>query len=261
MFSRVHRIPLNKIVFMVASVMLGFAPKAFASASIPDQCLYALNRTAPGALTISGSVDLNLSACGIVVDSSSNSAFVVSGSGTVIAKYIDVVGGYAGSEQVRFSAAPQTGAPYRSNPLRFLTPPTSNKCDYTNVSVSSGSSRLSPGTYCNGISISGTADVTIAPGTYILMGGGLRVSGSSQLTGQGAMKNARRKKDSGLAANIINGSRNSKLEGVLYFPRTALTWSGSSAGLKVLISRLWRTRSRLPDLPQSATTMVRCSAG
>ena len=75
------------------------------------------------------------------MDSSSDSAFVVSGSGNVIAKYIDVVGGYAGSEQVRFSAAPQTNAPYRSDALRFLTPP--NVSPYV---TSAGGSEFDDGT-------------------------------------------------------------------------------------------------------------------
>ncbi len=182
------------------------------------------------------------------------------------AKYIDIVGGYTGAGQVAFSTAPQTGSAYSPDPLSFLSaPPASKKCDFTNLNISSGSSRLTPGTYCNGISISGNADVTLAPGTYILMGGGLHASGSSRLKGQGtivltqglgysygpvlvsdsAVLNLQALKSgdypgilfyqdgrlgAGLPASVISGSRNSKLEGVLYFPTTGLTWSGSVAG-------------------------------
>ena len=107
--------------------------------------------------------------------------------------------------------------------------------------------------------------MTLAPGTYILMGGGLRVSGSSQLKGQGtivltqglgysygpltvsdnALLNLQalkggdypgilffqdRNLGTGVAPSVINGSKNSKLEGILYFPTSNLTWSGSAAG-------------------------------
>ena len=44
---------------------------------------------------------------------------------------------------------------------------------------------LSKGVYCGGIAISGTAVVTLSAGTYILMGGGLTVSGSGTLSGTG----------------------------------------------------------------------------
>src|ERR1039458_8396932 len=44
---------------------------------------------------------------------------------------------------------------------------------------------LNPGTYCNGITISGATTVTFNPGTYILMGGGLNVAGASILKGSG----------------------------------------------------------------------------
>src|ERR1039458_4662895 len=44
---------------------------------------------------------------------------------------------------------------------------------------------LSPGTYCNGITISGATTVTVNPGTCILMGGGLNVTEASILKGTG----------------------------------------------------------------------------
>lgn len=255
---------LIKITFMAATAAF-LASQALASGSLPDQCIYALNRSAPGSLTLSGPVNLNLSGCGIVVDSSSDSALAASGSASVNAKYIDIVGAYTGAGQVAFSTAPQTGSAYSPDPLSFLSPPTSKKCDFTNLNISSGSSRLTPGTYCNGISISGNADITLAPGTYILMGGGLHASGTSRLTGQGtivltqglgysygpvlvsgsAVVNLQALKSgdypgilfyqdgrlgAGLPASAISGSRNSKLEGVLYFPTTGLTWSGSATG-------------------------------
>ncbi|HEX4808216.1 MAG TPA: S53 family peptidase [Bryobacteraceae bacterium] len=263
-----RRSSLKKQIFgkiiLIFAAFVAISASALASSSLPDQCIYALNRTAAGALSLQGSVDLNLS-CGIVVDSKDPAAFLASGVGNVTARYIDVVGGYSGSGQISFSAAPQTGAPYRSDPLASLAAPSSSKCDYTNVNVSSGSTKLTPGTYCGGIAVSGNAQVTLSPGTYILMGGGLRASESSKLSGQAnivltqglgysygplvvsdsALLNLQAPQTTdypgilfwqdarlgtGLKPSVINGSTSSKLEGILYFPTSALTWSGSVAG-------------------------------
>ena len=120
-----------------------------------------------------------------MVDSSSSTALRFSGSGSFTAKYFDVVGGYSTSGAVKFSPTPTTGSAYQGDPLTFLSPPTSSTCNYTNFKVTTGSSTLNPGTYCNGITISGATNVTFNPGTYILMGGGLNVSGASILKGSG----------------------------------------------------------------------------
>lgn len=175
------------ITFAILIAVLFHAPAALASTPAPayDQCVYALNQTAANALSISGAVIINASNCGVVVDSSSNSALRFSGSGSFTAKYFDVVGGVSTSGAVTLSPAPTTHSAYQPDPLTFLVPPSSTACNYTNFKVTTGSSTLNPGTYCNGITISGATNVTFNPGTYILMGGGLTVSGAAILNGTG----------------------------------------------------------------------------
>src|SRR5262249_19262051 len=138
-------------------------------------------------------------------------------------------------------------------------------CSYTNFSVTSGSATLSPGTYCNGITISGGANVTFTAGTYIMMGGGLKASSSATLNGTGVTFFL----SPGLGYNYcplsITGSSSIRLkapttdpyygilfyqdpsigagkpgstitgnadmtEGVFYFPTTSLSYSGNSEG-------------------------------
>ena len=50
----------------------------------------------------------------------------------------------------------------------------------------SGSHTLNPGLYSE-ILLSGTAQVTLTPGTYVIAGGGLSVSGPAKLSGSGVM--------------------------------------------------------------------------
>jgi hypothetical protein len=200
------------------------------------------------------------------VDSGATAALNLSGSANVAAKRIDVVGGFSKSGSAVLAPTPVTGAPFISDPMAYLVPPPVGACDHTNYSVSNGSVTLNPGTYCNGITVSGQTTVTFNPGTYNLLGGGLKVSGSSTLTGtgvtffltqnstyayaplavsgftrlnlkaptSGAMEGVLFYQDprigSGKPASSLTGNSASTLEGVLYFPTTALTWEGSAAG-------------------------------
>jgi RHS repeat-associated protein len=239
-----------------------------------DQCIISLDPSASGALSMSGSVNVNAANCGVVVDSSSSTALTISGSAKLTGKYIDVVGGFSRSGSSTLTPSPQTHSSSLPDPLTFLVPPTPGPCDHTNFTISgSGSSTLNPGVYCNGIAISGSSNVTFNAGTYILLGGGLRASGSSTLTGTGVTffltQNSSYSYGSlsasgstkmtlsaptaisspyygilfyqdpaigtGKAASSINGSTNSKVEGVFYFPTTALSYSGSSQAGNYLI--------------------------
>ncbi len=75
------------------------------------------------------------------------------------------------------------------DPLAGVVAPTVGACDFTasrdDRSDSKSPSTLNPGTYCGGISITGHRSVTFSPGTYILLGGGLRIDGGAQVTGAG----------------------------------------------------------------------------
>jgi len=252
------------------SIWLGFA-LLFSIANVPamaqnNQCVWALSPSASNALSLSGAVVISAPSCGVVVDSTSSSAMSFSGAGSFTASYFDIAGGYTKSGAVTFSPTPVTGVTPPSAPLSFLVPPTSNSCTYTSFKVSTGSTTLNPGTYCNGITISGATNVTFNPGTYILMGGGLNASGATILNGTGvtffltqglgysyaplsitgasvmtlkaptcgSLEGILFYQDPGIgtgkAASSITGSSASTLEGAMYFPTTSLAYSGSDAG-------------------------------
>jgi uncharacterized membrane protein len=239
-----------------------FAP----SISAGDACVYALNESAANAFQLTGSLTVKL-ACGVVSDSGSSSALSFTGSGSLSATDISVVGEVSLSPQASVSPAPMTFAPFHSDPLAFLAPVNSNLCDQTNFTVKGQTSvTLNPGTYCNGISIGGRSTVTFNPGTYILMGGGLSIGGSSSVSGSGVtffltqglgyqygplsvpgsatmklsapsdgpMEGILFFQDARIGfaqpASTIRGAVTSTLEGVLYFPTTAVQYSGSVAG-------------------------------
>jgi len=123
---------------------------------------------------------------------------------------------------------------------------------------------LRPGLYYGGISITGNAHVNFQPGTYILAGGGLAVTGNSVITGTGVTfynttglggyqpinvtGNAQlnlsaptsgalegilffqdRSIAGGSAASTIVGNSSSSFDGALYFPTTGLQYVGNSS--------------------------------
>jgi hypothetical protein len=104
-------------------------------------------------------------------------------------------------------------------------------CDVTNLPTINGDASLQPKTYCGGITIHGTGTVTFAPGTYILLGGGLTVTGSPTLSGNGVT--FYNTADAGHPYGAINltGSSSSvltapltgPLQGILFFQDRAIS--------------------------------------
>jgi hypothetical protein len=229
-------------------------------------CVYALNPTLSGTMTVTGTSTLN-SACGIYDNSNSSSALIVSGGGILQAPLVGVVGGT--TVNGGGSTPPSTGIAAFGDPLAWVSQPTVPPC--TNYKMQSFSGIVYPGNYCGGIKINGGVSVTFMPGTYIMNGGGLviltnaTVTGSSVtffLTGQntsngspnayggvqvagGANVNLSAPCSSSSGGiegmlffqdramtngtgSVINGGSTSSFSGALYFPTTSLSYSGSS---------------------------------
>ena len=147
---------------------------------------YVLNPTASGAVTAAGNATVQLPG-GLYVASNSPSAVTVTGNAKVeVGKPLQVVGGVSRSGN---AAATKTGVPAAtSDPLAGLpTPSLSGLTNFGAVNVSGNTTRtLTPGIYTS-IQVTGNAKVTLAPGRYIILGGGLTVSGNASLTGTGVL--------------------------------------------------------------------------
>ena len=168
--------------------LLGFTTGTVSARSVArvgsgTGCIYALAPSASDAVNISGGASLTTS-CGVYIDSSSPSALNLTGGACLTATYIKIVGNYNDSNGCTMSPAPTTSQPVASNPLSYLTAPTySSTCTATNYTLTSGNTAtISPGTYCNGINVSGGGKLYLNPGLYVLLGGGLTVSGGGTIT-------------------------------------------------------------------------------
>ena len=155
-----------------------------AAASNPP-CLLASDPSMKDAFKVNNGT-VRTTGCNIHVNSSDDSALHVHKNGILDADPIDIVGDYVNKGTI--TSSPATGASSITDPLAGLATPGVSGCDYTNVSYSSGTPTLQPGVYCGGISLSGTAQVDMEPGTYIITGAAsdtFSVTGQASVTGSG----------------------------------------------------------------------------
>ena len=290
----------NTPFFMQVLGVTAAAASARAVGGLADSsaCIYVLDPSASHAFEVSGGSSINAN-CGVVDDSSSSHAFDVSGgSSSITVASASVVGGVEQCTSCTITESPNqvvTGATYEDDPLSNIAAPTVGSCTYTGVvghtsgvSLSGGSVSvlpstataitgtgtqadpyvLSPGTYCNGITLSAVY-ATFNSGTYILNGGGLTSSSSNghisgtavtfYNTGTGGFGSYAYKPiviSGGGTANFsaptsgslsgilffqdrtlpnqssqetVSGGSSTTFEGAIYMPKSQLVFSGGSA--------------------------------
>lgn len=187
-------------VFGVKTMNVSARAVAWTGAS--GGCIYALNPSVSSAIYFSGSSIFKVN-CGIIDDSSNAYAFTCSGSSSVTATQIGVVGGASTGGSCSISPTPTTGITYVSDPLGYLSPPSAScptapptypsGCSYSakkglTCNSSAPGDHIRPGTYCGGISLNAGVTETFDPGIFVLPGGpGLDINGSATITGTNVM--------------------------------------------------------------------------
>ena len=246
---------------------MGVSTRSVASSVNGPACLYALDPTASGAVTVGGSSTSTL-ACGAIVDSNASNALNSNGGGSLTASNIGVNGGVSGSG---FTPTPVTGVAPAPDPLSYLQAPTFNPgaCDVTGTdhvgAGGTGITYLNPGVYCGGIQVSGNNPVVFNPGVYFLEGGLKVTATKANISGNGVMfYNTQSSKypygeislsgsntakfsaatsgtyegilffqdrsiPIGSKGSTITGASGSFFDGAIYFSTTDVTYSGSSS--------------------------------
>ncbi len=160
------------------------ASRAVATAGIGEGCLFALNPSESGAITVAGTAAVELG-CGVVADSNASSAISVSGGGCLTATTIAAAGGVTG-DCISTDPVVQVA---QGDPLGAIPEPSYSGCDVVKSTQipASKDATLSPGVYCNDINITTSGTVTFQPGIYILDGAGLHIGAQSTVVGDGVM--------------------------------------------------------------------------
>lgn len=205
---------------------------------VPPQCIYVLDPSDADTLDASGATIVSTT-CSVQVNSSATYAAQVHGSSSITASAINVVGTTEATGTSTFSPTPTTGAPVITDPfINLPTPSYSTTCSQTNYTLgNANSATLTQGTYCGGITITGSATAAFSGGTYILLGGGLTISRGATVTGSGVMFYLTGNTTYPYAGISISGGTSTTLsaqtsgayEGVLFYSDRSITSPAASS--------------------------------
>ena len=252
---------LSQVVF---TEQTDVSARAVAEADVIDSCVWSLNPSASGAVSVSGNAQVTLG-CGVVANSNNGSGINESGSGCLTASKLKVVGGAGGN---CLNPTPQTGIPPITDPLAALEGPSVGPCDFNGNDAKFNSNNgpdpiiLAPGVYCGGITINTSRNVIFSSGLYILNDAALSISGQANVTGTdvsfyltpnggpndditisggasatlsapngGELPGILFYHDRGATGNIthnLTGGATMQLEGIVYFPSVDMVFSGGA---------------------------------
>lgn len=215
-------------------------------------CMTALDVTASQAVLFSGNTSVKVTGCVVMSNSNASDAIKLQGSAALQVDCLIAAGGVSLNNPVTtVCPAPITQALPAADPFADLpTPAASNPCQNTNKST------LKPGTYCSGLSLSGS--VTLQPGVYVVQGN-LKINANASVTGSGVtifMSGSSTVSMNGnasvqlsaptsgaysgvlfygdragsSASSTFNGTADSLLTGAIYFPRQQISYLGNFSG-------------------------------
>jgi len=213
-------------------------------------CVLALDPSASQAALFSGNTSVKIIGCSVMANSIASDAIKLQGSAALQADCLISGGGVSLSNPVTtICAAPITQALPAADPFADLpAPAASNPCQNANKST------LKPGTYCSGLSLSGT--VTLQPGVYVIQSGDFKVNANANVSGDGVtiyLAGGSRVSMNGNATvslsaptsgiysgvlmygdrtstggqSTFNGTADSLLTGALYFPKQQVNYLGN----------------------------------
>jgi hypothetical protein len=239
--------------------------RAVAVADVDNTCIYALNPSASGALTVNGAALVSLD-CGVFVNSDDDSALVQSGSGCLDASEIESVGG---SSTDCTTTEPISGMYPIADPLEALqTPaPFPSSCTDSRTAPYTGSEdvTLDPCIFDGDFAFNSTGTLHFNPGLYVFDGAGISFSAGT-ITGTGVHFYLTAKNDSpsesfNITANAdvtlsagttddfgmqgiliyhdrnatgdidhsLAGGANMDIDGILYFPTSDVRYEGGAS--------------------------------
>ncbi len=164
------------------------AARAVALPNNGQGCVLALDRTYSPAAKASGNGNINLIGCNLYDNSNAGPALTVSGTTTVSANMVGVVGGISGTTNITAAYGVRSGVRPVADPYANFNPPACSTYNSGKVTINSSgkASALSPNTcYTGGVSVKAGYTLNLDPGVYYFSGNGLTVEGNATITGTG----------------------------------------------------------------------------
>lgn len=222
-------------------------------------CIIALNETASKTLHMDKSARILARGCNIYSNSTSSDGLRLDDRSRIEAALTCSAGGVR-SRTDAILPAPVTDCPKVADPLAERPEPPVGGCDWDKTTISAGAVVLKPGTYCDGLVITGTAEVTFAPGTYVVTGGPLRIAKNATVTGSDVSFYLHGDKAvidfDGNTAISLKGAEGGSMAGLLFFEDRSVKTSRKhriqSANARVLTGTIYLSRGYLlvnPNAP------------
>jgi Flp pilus assembly protein TadG len=146
-------------------------------------CMLILDKNQNAALKVNNGARITGNECAVYSNSVSSTGITAKKSGILAAELICSAGGADGGSD-SFKPGVLTDCPTMDDPLARRTAPTVGRCIAKGMKLGRGNWTLRPGTYCGGLSIGGSANVTLRPGVYVMLGGPLSISGKAIVRGK-----------------------------------------------------------------------------
>ncbi|HUS97259.1 MAG TPA: TadE/TadG family type IV pilus assembly protein [Hyphomicrobiaceae bacterium] len=148
-------------------------------------CLLALNPSTPDGLHMQGINKVSSPDCWAWVNSTNSTSINATGAASGTAQGFCTAGQVSGAEH--FHPTPYSGCDPMADPFyaKFENFNVPTGCTANNLQLSSGTHTLQPGVYCGNTIIKPQANVTLAPGLYVMRDGYFQVQANSSVTGNG----------------------------------------------------------------------------
>ncbi len=188
-------------------------------------CVLTLDDSESDALELDNGGRLKANGCGVFVNSKHSEAISVKNRSEIAADITCAAGGV--SNRGTIAPAAMTDCPQVEDPLSSRPAPTVGACDFNNRKINSGTVTLSPGVYCGGLTLTGSAKITLSEGTYVIKGGPLTFGGNAVVTGTHVgfyLSGTGAKLDfKGSAVINLSGPKDGDMAGLLFFADRAET--------------------------------------
>jgi len=178
--TSLHTIAMG--ILNVPSMQVAVTSTAVKAPRVGPVCVLALDPAAAGSISLDGGASMTATGCVVHANSRDEYALETNGSAVASADTFCAVGGYDG---VGFTPWPTKNCSKAVDPYENLPAPTGLTCDHHSKQFNLGTHTASPGVYCNGFAAHAHAEITLAPGLYVIKDGPLSLLAHSTITGNG----------------------------------------------------------------------------
>jgi hypothetical protein len=146
-------------------------------------CLLALHESKRETFHMDFTASLSAENCAVYSNSVDTEGMRLDRESEVTAGLVCSAGGVKARSQA-INPQATTDCPSIADPLASRSPPPDKACDFHNLKITSGNHVLSPATYCGGLDITNTANVTFLKGDYVIRDGKFQVTKNASITGE-----------------------------------------------------------------------------